>query len=139
MINKGGGRVEAYQWNMLDQRWMKIGDVVGSADSTAQGQASATGEKILFEGQYYDYVFNVELDTGVPFKLPYNITEDPWYAAQAFIHRHELNQTFLDQIAQFIVTNTKGMVIDQRASDYTDPFTGSLSLDNDLFLLLTSF
>jgi phospholipase A-2-activating protein len=124
MINKGGGRVEAYQWNMLDQRWMKIGDVVGSADSTAQGQASATGEKILFEGQYYDYVFNVELDEGVPLKLPYNIAEDPWYAAQAFIHRHELSQMFLDQIAQFIITNTKGMVIDQKASDYADPFTG---------------
>jgi phospholipase A-2-activating protein len=124
MINKGGGRVEAYQWNMLDQRWMKIGDVVGSADSTAEGQASATGGKIMFEGQYYDYVFNVELDEGVPLKLPYNITEDPWYAAQAFIHRHELNQIFLDQVAQFILTNTKGMVIDQRAADYTDPFTG---------------
>jgi len=124
MINKGGGHVEAYQWNMLDQRWMKIGDVVGSADSTAEGQQSATGEKIMFEGKYYDYVFNVELDEGVPLKLPYNIAEDPWYAAQAFIHRHELNQTFLDQIAQFIITNTKGMVIDQRAPDYADPFTG---------------
>jgi phospholipase A-2-activating protein len=124
MINKGGGRVEAYQWNMLDQRWMKIGDVVGSADSTAEGQASATGGKIMFEGQYYDYVFNVELDEGVPLKIPYNITEDPWYAAQAFIHRHELSQMFLDQIAQFIITNTKGMVIDQRAADFADPFTG---------------
>lgn len=123
MINKGGGRVEAYQWNMLDQRWMKIGDVVGSADSTAQGQASATGEKILFEGKYYDYVFNVSLDQG-SLKLPYNVSEDPWYAAQAFIYRHELDQIFLDQIANFIITNTKGMVIDQRASDYADPFTG---------------
>ncbi|CAF1237053.1 unnamed protein product [Rotaria sordida] len=125
MINKGNGHVEAYQWNMLDQRWMKIGDVVGSADSTAQGQASATGEKVMFEGQYYDYVFNVELDDNVPLKLPYNISDDPWYAAQAFIHRNELNQIFLDQIAQFIITNTKGMVIDQRASDFLDPFTGN--------------
>jgi len=124
MINKGSGHVEAYQWSMNDQRWMKIGDVVGSADSTAQGQASATGEKIMFEGKYYDYVFNVELDEGVPLKLPYNISEDPWFAAQEFIHRHELNQMFLDQIAQFIINNTKGMVIDQRASDYADPFTG---------------
>ncbi|CAF1399682.1 unnamed protein product [Adineta steineri] len=124
MINKGGGQVEAYQWNMLDQRWMKIGDVVGSADSTSQGQASATGDKILFEGKYYDYVFNVELDEGVPLKLPYNISDDPWFAAQAFIHRNELSQMFLDQIAQFIITNTKGMVIDQRAADFTDPFTG---------------
>lgn len=124
MINRGKGHVEAYQWSMADERWMKIGDVVGSADSTAQGQASATGEKILFEGKYYDYVFNVELDTEVPLKLPYNINEDPWFASQEFIHRHELNQMFLDQIAQFIITNTKGMVIDQKAADYADPFTG---------------
>jgi phospholipase A-2-activating protein len=124
MINKGGGRVEAYQWNMLDQRWMKIGDVVGSADTTADGQASATGGKIMYEGQYYDYVFNVELDEGNPLKLPYNVTDDPWYAAQAFIHRHELSQMFLDQIAQFVITNTKGMVIDQRAVDFADPFNG---------------
>lgn len=124
MINKGGGVVEAYQWNQLDQRWMKIGDVVGSADSTAKGQASATGDKILFEGKYYDYVFNVDLDDRVPVKLPYNVTEDPWYAAQAFIHRHELDQMFLDKIAYFIIENTKGMVIDQRAADYADPFTG---------------
>ena len=126
LINKGGGRVEAYQWSVLDQRWMKIGDVVGSADSAAQGQASATGEKIMFEGKYYDYVFDVALDDNRSLKLPYNITEDPWYTAQAFIHRHELNQMFLDQIAQFIIGNTKGMVIDQRASDYIDPLTGSI-------------
>jgi phospholipase A-2-activating protein len=135
MINKGGGQIEAYQWNMSDKRWMKIGDVVGSADSTAQGQASATGEKIMFEGKYYDYVFNVELDKNSSLKLPYNINEDPWYAAQAFIHRHELDQMFLDQIAQFIISNTKGMVIDQRASDYTDPFTGSLfNIDRSIII-----
>lgn len=124
MINKGGGHVEAYQWVMAEERWMKIGDVVGSADSTSKGQASATGEKVLYEGKYYDYVFSVALDDSTSLKLPYNVSEDPWFAAQAFIHRHELSQLFLDQIAQFIIKNTEGMVIDQRASDYTDPFTG---------------
>lgn len=123
MINRGGGRVEVYQWVQIDQRWIKIGDAVGSADSTAQGQASASGEKIMYEGKYYDYVFNVDLDDR-QLKLPYNVNEDPWFAAQAFIHRHELNQIFLDQIAQFIIQNTKGMVIDQQASNYFDPFTG---------------
>jgi len=124
MINKGNGLVEAYQWSMAEERWIKIGDVVGSADSSAKGQQSATGEKILFEGKYYDYVFNVALDDETQLKLPYNVNEDPWFAAQTFIHRNELSQTFLDQIAQFIIKNTEGMVIDQRASDYADPFTG---------------
>ncbi|CAF1556388.1 unnamed protein product, partial [Didymodactylos carnosus] len=125
MINCGNGNVEAYQWNDTDRRWMKIGDVVGSADSTSDGQ-TATGEKIMFEGKLYDYVFNVDLgDEHIPLKLPYNATEDPWFAAQNFIYRHELSQMFLDQIANFIVTNTKGMVIDQKAPDFVDPFTGS--------------
>lgn len=129
MINKGNGLVEAYQWSMAEERWIKIGDVVGSADSSAKGQASASGEKILFEGKYYDYVFNVALDDETQLKLPYNVNEDPWFAAQAFIHRNELSQTFLDQIAQFIIKNTEGMVIDQRASDYADPFTGLLFIE----------
>ena len=129
MINKGNGHVEAYQWSMSEERWIKIGDVVGSGDGTAKGQATASGEKILFDGKYYDYVFNVELDENTPLKLPYNVNDDPWFAAQAFIHRNELSQLFLDQIAQFIIKNTEGMVIDQSASDYADPFTGSSIVD----------
>ncbi len=80
-------------------------------------QATATEEKILFERQYYDYLFNVALNENVTLKLPHNITEDPWCAAQAFIHRYKLDQMYLDQIAQFIITNTKEMAIDQRVSD----------------------
>lgn len=58
-------------------------------------------------------------------KLPYNITEDPWFAAQKFIHKNELSQLFLDQVANFIVNNTKGMQIGTTGgSNYADPFTG---------------
>ena len=60
-----------------------------------------------------------------PLKLPFNATDDPWVAAQAFIHRHELSQAFLDQVANFIVENTKGVTLGG-GLPYTDPFTGLL-------------
>jgi phospholipase A-2-activating protein len=53
------------------------------------------------------------------------LSEDPWFAAQKFIDRHELNQIFLDQIAQFIINNTKGESITAQSSTYVDPFTGA--------------
>jgi phospholipase A-2-activating protein len=71
-------------------------------------------------------VFSVDLDEKGTLKLPYNVTEDPWFAAQKFIHKHELSQMFLDQVAKFIIDNTKGVEIGTAASssDYVDPFTG---------------
>ena len=74
----------------------------------------------------YDYVFDIELDEGgAKLKLPFNLSEDPYFAAQKFIHKHELNQTFLDQIAQFLITNTQSETIGSNTSvPYVDPFTG---------------
>lgn len=38
--------------------------------------------------QEYDFVFSVDIKDGAPpIKLPFNKTEDPWVAAQAFIHK----------------------------------------------------
>lgn len=42
-----------------------------------------------------------------PIKLPFNKTEDPWVAAQAFIHKNNLPQVYLEQVANFIVSNAK--------------------------------
>lgn len=49
------------------------------------------------------FVFDIELDQGVNLKLDFNLTEDPYHAAQKFIHKHDLSQHFLDQIAQFLI------------------------------------
>lgn len=43
---KIGGKVEAYQWSINENRWRKIGDVVGSSGATQQ-----TFGKVLFEGK----------------------------------------------------------------------------------------
>uniref|UniRef100_F7A1R5 Phospholipase A-2-activating protein n=1 Tax=Ciona intestinalis TaxID=7719 RepID=F7A1R5_CIOIN len=95
--------VEAYQWNAADGKWMKVGDVVGS---------NATGKKTMYQGKEYDYVFTIDNEDGKPpLNLPYNLTEDPWFAAQKFIDDQNLSQAHLDTIANFIMDNTKGAEI----------------------------
>jgi phospholipase A-2-activating protein len=89
--------IEAYQWSAASGQWDKVG-VVTEVRPAVRPQ---------LHGVEYDYVFDVDLEDGrPPRRLPYNRGENPFSAAQAFIHREELSQTFLDQIAQFIVRNT---------------------------------
>ncbi|KAG7174341.1 Phospholipase A-2-activating protein-like [Homarus americanus] len=115
-----GEKVNCYSWSASDQQWTAVGEVVGGA-----GGSQSTSGKVLFEGKEYDFVFDVELDQGTRFKLPYNSCEDPYFAAQRFIHRHELPQEFLDQVATFIINNTKGMTLGVEGNtQFADPFTG---------------
>lgn len=116
---RDGAVVSAFQWVSADDAWQKIGDVVGAPNS------DTPAGKITYEGKEYDYVFDVDLDDGGKMKLPYNVTDDPWFAAQEFIHRNNLSQFYLDQVANFIIRNTKGMVMDSApSSTFQDPFTG---------------
>ena len=85
----------------------------------------------LFILQEYDFVFSVDIAEGEPpLKLPYNMTEDPWVAAQNFITKHGLNQAFLEQVRDFIVQNTQSVSMSQQSTDsnYRDPFTGKIIL-----------
>lgn len=80
-----------------------MGDVTG-----ASGGSQENSGKVLYEGIEYDYVFNVDIsDSQPPIKLPYNCGDDPWMAAQKFIHKHELPQAYLEQVANFIVKNSE--------------------------------
>ncbi|XP_064294678.1 phospholipase A-2-activating protein isoform X2 [Phalacrocorax carbo] len=117
---KDNGKVEAYQWSVSEGRWIKIGDVVGSSGATQQ-----TSGKVLFEGKEYDYVFTIDVnESGPSYKLPYNITEDPWLTAYNFLQKNDLNPMFLDQVAKFIIDNTKGQTLSSSAQ-FSDPFTGA--------------
>ncbi|XP_064605533.1 phospholipase A-2-activating protein-like [Liolophura sinensis] len=112
--------VQMYNWSARESRWVKIGAVVGSS-----GGSQASSGKVLYEGKEYDYVFDVELQEGSPpLKLPYNIAEDPWFAAQNFLHKNDLSQLFLDQVANFIQEQTKGVTLGQAQPKVSDPFTG---------------
>ncbi|XP_041041784.1 phospholipase A-2-activating protein isoform X2 [Carcharodon carcharias] len=116
-----GDSVHAYQWSVVDGRWLKIGDVVGSSGGTQK----ASG-KVLYEGKEFDYVFTIDINEGGPsMKLPYNITDDPWLVAHNFLQKNDLNPMFLDQVANFIIENTKGHTLGSTGTGFSDPFTGS--------------
>ena len=119
MVRHPDGKIICYQY--ANGKWNALGDVVGAAGGT-----QASSGKTLFDGKEYDYVFSVDIsDTSAPLKLPYNHGEDPWLAAQKFIHRHELPQAYLDQVADFIIKNSSNApIIESAPSGYEDPFTG---------------
>ncbi|KAJ9583075.1 hypothetical protein L9F63_022581 [Diploptera punctata] len=123
-IIKDGTKVFCYSWSSAGNEWVKVGDVLG-----ASGGTQGTSGKQLYNGKEYDYVFSVDIEDGKPsLKLPYNSDEDPWFAAQKFIHDNNLSQMFLDEVANFIIKNSKGGVPPPgqgpASTEYCDPFTG---------------
>lgn len=74
--------------------------------------ASSSGAKVSHQGKDYDHVFDVDIEDGKPpLKLAYNLNQNPYEAAQKFIADNELPITYLDQVANFITTNTKGATL----------------------------
>uniref|UniRef100_A0A8C1G352 Phospholipase A2-activating protein n=1 Tax=Cyprinus carpio TaxID=7962 RepID=A0A8C1G352_CYPCA len=116
---KEGSNVEAYQWSVSDGRWVKIGDVVG-------GSSQQNSKRVMYEGKEYDFVFSIDVNEGGPgLKLPYNVTDDPWLTAHNFLEKNDLSPMFLDQVANFIIENTKGHTLGPAPGSATDPFTGA--------------
>ena len=104
MVREGKDLAFCYQWSSASQKWEKIGQILGGSGGT-----QVTSGKQLYRGKEYDYVFSVQLDEDKDeLKLPYNVTQDPWHAARQFILDNELDPLFLDQVANFIINNTKG-------------------------------
>ena len=119
-----GDKVSVHSWNMADNKWDKIGDVVGAAEKNS-------GKK-LHNGKEYDYVFDIEIDEPkCTLKLPYNTSDSPYLAAQQFIHKHDLSQFYLDEIAQHIVKNTGGASLGAGAAGNADPLTGGYSYQSE--------
>ncbi|MBE7180042.1 MAG: hypothetical protein INR71_02345 [Terriglobus roseus] len=109
MIREDNGNVSAYQWSSAANTWINVGTVVDSAGSS--------GRKTSYNGKEYDYVFDVDIEDGKPpLKLPYNLSSNPYETAQKFIEDNELPISYLDQVANFIVTNTQGASLGQGGS-----------------------
>ncbi|CAO3674439.1 unnamed protein product [Rhizopus stolonifer] len=115
MVNVGAN-VEAHQWSNQTQRWTKIGEVVGGVGSGSNKQ--------LYEGKEYDHVFEIDVGAGPNgnLKLPYNVTQNPYDAAEKFLLKHDLHESFREQVADFIIKNTNG--VNLGSDQYEDPFTG---------------
>src|SRR4051812_4373985 len=74
-------------------------------------------------GQSYDYVFDVAIEDGAPaLKLPFNLSQNPYEAATKFLGDNELPLTYLDQVTNFIVENTKGATLGQGSGPTVDEF-----------------
>jgi len=108
-------KIFAYSWSNSEYKWTCLGEVTGSKE-----------DKKMYKGKEYDYVIDVDIAEGrPPLKLPYNVGDDAYLSAQKFIDDNELPQDFLDQIASFIMKNTKQE--QEQPADITmvDPFTGA--------------
>jgi phospholipase A-2-activating protein len=86
--------------------------------------SGSSGRKVRYEGKEYDYVFDVDIEEGKPpLKLPYNLSENPYEAATKFLGNNGLSITYIDQVAKFILTNTKGATIGQSSEQPpADPY-----------------
>lgn len=104
IIREEDGSVTAHTWSSATREWTAVGTVVDSVGSS--------GRKVEHQGQVYDFVFDVDIEDGKPpLKLPYNLSQNPYDAATKFIQSHQLPVSYLDQVANFIITNTRGATI----------------------------
>ena len=113
---KNGASVEAHQWSASTQSWTKIGDVVNAVSQS---------QKQILDGIEYDYVFDVDIQEGAPpLKLPYNVSQNPYEAAQNFLEKHGLDMGYIDQVVKFIEQNTGGVKLGS-GSGPVDPYCKS--------------
>jgi phospholipase A-2-activating protein len=113
IIKDDDGSPTVYQWSMSQQTWIKIGQLVDSAE----------GSKKTYGGQEYDYVFDIDIEDGKPaLKLPYNVTQNPYEAATKFLQDNELPISYLEETANFIIKNTQGATIGQTQPAGADPW-----------------
>ncbi|KAL6935278.1 hypothetical protein ACO0R3_000320 [Hanseniaspora guilliermondii] len=95
------GVIEAYQYSDLMSEWSKVGDVVS-------GASKEKNNKVEYEGEMYDYVFDVALEQNAPsLKLPFNVNENVYAAAERFILKNNLNLDHTEQIVNFLLKNTE--------------------------------
>jgi phospholipase A-2-activating protein len=105
------------------QQWQNVGTVVDAVGSS--------GKKVEYLGQEYDYVFDVNMEDGKPnLKLPYNLSQNPYEAATKFIENNKLPITYLDEVANFITTNTQGATLGQTSEGPSAPGSDPWGSDN---------
>lgn len=112
MIREDNGNVTAHTWSTAAQQWINVGTVVDASASS--------GRKVFHQGKDYDYVFDVDIKDGEPpLKLPFNLDQNPYDVAQKFIGDNELPISYIDQVANFIITNSQGATLGTSSSQQT--------------------
>ncbi|XP_024959190.1 phospholipase A-2-activating protein [Cynara cardunculus var. scolymus] len=117
MVVREGDNGVAYAWNMKEQMWDKIGEVVDGPDSGMK--------RSVLNGVQYDYVFDVDIGDGEPIrKLPYNRSDNAYDTADKWLLEENLPLSYRQQVVEFILQNSgqKDFILD---SSFRDPYTGS--------------
>ncbi|XVF01431.1 hypothetical protein REPUB_Repub04eG0088500 [Reevesia pubescens] len=116
-IVREGDNGVAYTWNMREQKWDKIGEVVDGPDDNMKHS--------VLDGVQYDYVFDVDIGDGEPIrKLPYNRSDNPYDTADKWLLTENLPLSYRQQIVEFILKNS-GQKDFQIDPTFRDPYTGS--------------
>ncbi|KAK4798160.1 hypothetical protein SAY86_030486 [Trapa natans] len=116
-VIREGDNGMAYAWNMMEQKWDKIGEVV-------DGPEDSLGRPV-HNGVQYDYVFDVDIGDGEPIrKLPYNRSENPYDVADKWLLKENLPLSFRQQIVEFILANSGQKDFTLNPS-FRDPYTGA--------------
>ncbi|KVI01961.1 G-protein beta WD-40 repeat-containing protein [Cynara cardunculus var. scolymus] len=116
MVVREGDNGVAYAWNMKEQMWDKIGEVVDGPDSGMK--------RSVLNGVQYDYVFDVDIGDGEPIrKLPYNRSDNAYDTADKWLLEENLPLSYRQQVVEFILQNSgqKDFILD---SSFRDPYTG---------------
>ncbi|CAN6459831.1 unnamed protein product [Victoria cruziana] len=116
VVREGDNGV-AYSWNLRQQKWEKIGEVVDGPDDNTSNR--------FLDGVKYDYVFDVDIGDGEPIrKLPYNKADNPYTVADKWLLKEDLPLSYRQQVVEFILQNTGQRDIPVDAS-FHDPYTGA--------------
>jgi len=94
MFNKDGV-AWVYSWSQSSGTWIEVGEVMGDA-----------GKEEL-DGEAFDKVIPVELEDPASgglrkLKIGFNNGDNPYNVAREFVHKHDLDENHVQEIAEFI-------------------------------------
>ncbi len=104
---RDGLNPEAYMWQ--SGQWVKIGDVI--TENPNQGAGGSGGKKhyhgdAYFEEGEYDYIFDVDDDSGMRKAIPFNDGGNPLEASEKYCMREGLSKGYIEQIRKFLMANS---------------------------------
>jgi phospholipase A-2-activating protein len=99
-IFREGMKAKAYAWQK--GKWELMGDVQGQQHAKKKYE----GDKYFPAGEY-DYVFDVQDESGIHRRLPFNDGDNALTSAEKFLVREGMSLGYKEQIIQFIMKNSR--------------------------------
>lgn len=96
---------KAYMWQ--DGKWVKIGDVIteGAPGAITTTSRFYEGDK-YFQAGNYDYVFDVDDQSGAQKLIPFNDGGNALDSADKYCKREGLTKAYVEQIRKFLIQNS---------------------------------